>query len=174
MLCRCFSMNCFAFAFLLLATQFLSLSFLFFAVASPCPALPLLIKATPCIHSLCCAAHIGSMQFHCSSEPCFAMPLQISSNHRIAIASPYFASHRPRYRLPFNAISLQLLVFPCLAFAPLLKAVPWPCCYQQFRAVPLRSESYRVYAIPLRICSILCIAFDTRFKATLCHCLAFH
>lgn len=76
MLCRCFSMNCFAFAFLLLATQFLSLSFLFFAVASPCPALPLLIKATPCIHSLCCAAHIGSMQFHCSSEPCFAMPLR--------------------------------------------------------------------------------------------------
>lgn len=83
---------CFAFAFLLLATQFLSLSFLFFAVASPCLALPLLIKATPCIHSLCCAAHVGSMQFHCSSEPCFAMPLQILSNQRIAVAAQIASS----------------------------------------------------------------------------------
>lgn len=35
----------------------------------------------------CGANHVGSMQFHCSSEPCFAIPLQVSSNHRIAAAT---------------------------------------------------------------------------------------
>jgi CDGSH-type Zn-finger protein len=98
-------------------------------------ALPLLIKATPCIHSRCCsllfhalpclckspqfvafplrcisrqfhshaiisnselcrcgANHVGSMQFHCSSEPCFAIPLQILSNQRIAVAAQVASS----------------------------------------------------------------------------------
>ena len=90
---RVMTIPCVAVAVLLLATQCLSLLSLFFAVAFAflCSSSPLLIKATPCIHSLYFAAHVCSVQFHCSSEPCFAMPLQISSNHRIALADPIAA-----------------------------------------------------------------------------------
>ena len=40
----------------------------------------------------CGANHVVSMQFHCSPEPCFAMPLQILSNQRIAVAAQVASS----------------------------------------------------------------------------------
>lgn len=91
---RVMTIPCIAVAVLLLATQCLSLLSLFFAVAFAflCSSSPLLIKATPCIHSLCRAAHVRSMQFHCSSEPCFATPLQTPSNQRIAVAAQVTSS----------------------------------------------------------------------------------
>lgn len=47
-------------------------------------ALPLLIKATPCIHSRCCSLLFPAF-------PRSSLPLQVSSNQRIAFANPIAA-----------------------------------------------------------------------------------
>lgn len=81
MLCRCFSVNRLAFAFLLLATRCLSLLFLFFAVAFAflCSAPPLLIKATPCIHSLHDALLLNAFVLRCASLLCHCIACQFSA-----------------------------------------------------------------------------------------------
>nr|DAT43872.1 MAG TPA: hypothetical protein [Caudoviricetes sp.] len=92
MRCRCLSVNRLAFAFLLLATQCLSLSFLFFAIASHVAAVRRLCLSKLHLASIAIAFPSFSLPFHCSSEPCFAMPLQISSILCIAFSSRFKAT----------------------------------------------------------------------------------
>ena len=106
--CNSFAFHCFAPSCLAFSTPLLYIAFRCCAIAllraiycismpsqldfSQYDSLPSLVNTTPCIHSRCCTAHIGSMQFHCSSEPCFATPLHVSSNQRIAVAAQVASS----------------------------------------------------------------------------------
>jgi hypothetical protein len=78
--------------------------------------MPLLIKATPCIHSHCCAAHVGSVQFHCSSEPCFAMLLHFHAFLGLAFANllNFFALPLLRGSKPHFAIASPFIEKLCL------------------------------------------------------------
>lgn len=113
---HCKSRLCHALPLQHLSTQFLRFSLLFLALPRLRLSIPLIaslilcdapplnapaahVDVSPCrclsklrLASIAIAFPIFSLLFHCSSEPCFAMPLQVSSNHRIAVATQVASS----------------------------------------------------------------------------------
>jgi hypothetical protein len=81
--------------------------------------------------------------------------------------------------VPCNSIARLSFAPLCLCKSILFLALPLLYLSShrvamQYEAIPLQSESCRVYAIPLHICSILCIAFAALLRAPPCHCAAPH